>query len=252
LIGAILFLPAGHALWNRAALLIFQRQQELHQSLASDLRSIRDAGPIAALGLTALSFIYGVLHALGPGHGKAVVSAYVMADARRLRQGVALAWLASGLQAVVAITLVTMILLVSAAALRDTQITTLFLERLGYAFVVLIGVVIGVTALWRTLGKSHHRCHHHHAGELDNLPPNTGAVWSGSRLRHGLMVIAVGIRPCSGAVLVLSFAKAVGVFLYGILATIAMAIGTALTVSTLAILTFFFRRMTLNVVGEGA
>ena len=75
-IGAILFLPAGHALWSQTALFVFQRQQELHQSLASDLRSISDAGPIAAVGLTALSFIYGVLHALGPGHGKAVVSAY--------------------------------------------------------------------------------------------------------------------------------------------------------------------------------
>jgi nickel/cobalt transporter (NicO) family protein len=251
-IGAILFLPAGHALWSQTALFVFQRQQELHQSLASDLRSISDAGPIAAVGLTALSFIYGVLHALGPGHGKAVVSAYVMADSRRLRQGVVLAWLASGLQAVVAITLVTAILLVSAAALHQTQITTLFLERLGYAFVVLIGIVIGTTALWRSFGKGHHHCHHHHAAEFDHLSTPTQGRASGSRLRHGLMVLAVGIRPCSGAVLVLSFAKAVGVFLYGILATIAMAVGTALTVSALAILTFFFRRMTLNVVGEGA
>jgi ABC-type nickel/cobalt efflux system permease component RcnA len=252
-VGAILFLPAGHALWTQAALFIFQRQQELHQSLASDLRSIHDAGPIAAIGLTGLSFIYGVLHALGPGHGKAVVSAYVMADARRLRQGVALAWLASGLQAVVAITLVTVILLVSAAALRQTQITTLLLERLGYAFVVVIGVVIGFSALWRAIGKSDHHCHHHHADGFAHLStPNQGVGPGGSRLRQGLMVLAVGIRPCSGAVLVLSFAKAVGVFLYGILATIAMSIGTALTVSTLAILTFFFRRMALNVAGERA
>jgi nickel/cobalt exporter len=146
-IGVVLFLPAAHALWNEAALLVFQRQQELHQTLASDLRSVHEAGPIAALGLTGLSFIYGVLHALGPGHGKAVVSAYVMADARRLRQGVVLAWLASGLQAVVAITLVTVILLVSAAALRETQITTLFLERLGYGFVVVIGMYGGCCAM---------------------------------------------------------------------------------------------------------
>jgi nickel/cobalt exporter len=251
-IGAVLFLPAAHALWNEAALLVFQRQQELHQTLASDLRSIHDAGPIAALGLTGLSFVYGVLHALGPGHGKAVVSAYVMADARRLRQGVVLVWLASGLQAVVAITLVTVILLASAAALRETQITTLFLERLGYGFVVVIGMVIAVAALWRSIGKTHQHCHHDHAHELSpSSTPNTERG-SGSRLRQGLMVLAVGIRPCSGAVLVLGFAKAVGVFLYGILATIAMAIGTALTVSALAVMTFFFRRTALNLVGDRA
>jgi nickel/cobalt transporter (NicO) family protein len=246
-VAIIVFLPSGRALWNEAALLVFQRQQELHQSLASDLRGVRDAGPIAAVGLIGLSFIYGVLHALGPGHGKAVVSAYVVADTRRLRQGVAMAWLASGLQALVAITLVTVILLVSTTALRQTQASTLVLERLGYGLVVFIGLVMGGTALLRARhGGDRHLCHdhHHELGAAERIGE--------SRLRQALLVFAVGVRPCSGAVLVLGFAKAVGVFLFGILATIAMSIGTALTVSGLALMTFFFRRSALNLVGERA
>ena len=142
------------------------------------------------------------------------MSAYVMADSRRLRQGVVLAWLASGLQAVVAITLVTVILLVSAAALRETQVTTLFLERLGYGFVVVIGVVMAVAAVWRGIGKTDHRCHHahhDHAHEPSSFgAPHKSERGGGSPLRQGLMVLAVGIRPCSGAVLVLGFARPSG------------------------------------------
>jgi ABC-type nickel/cobalt efflux system permease component RcnA len=161
-----------------------------------------------------------------------------------------MAWLASGLQAMVAITLVTLILLLSTAALRQTQASTLLLERLGYGLVVLIGLAMGGTALLRARhGADQHHCHdgHHHVSHSE-----TSAGAGESRLRQGLLVVAVGVRPCSGAVLVLGFAKAVGVFLYGILATIAMSIGTALTVSALAIMAFFFRRSALNLVGERA
>ena len=254
-VAVLVFLPAGRALWTEAALTVFQRQQELHQLLASDLRAVHDAGPIAAMGLIGLSFVYGVLHALGPGHGKAVVSAYVVADARRLRQGVAMAWLASGLQALVAITLVTIILLVSTAALRQTQLSTLILERVGYGLVVLIGILMGGMAVWRGIRGAHeHHCQDHHSefGHVRRADLSLREGPGGSRLRQALLVFAVGVRPCSGAVLVLGFAKVVGVFLYGILATIAMSIGTALTVSALAVMTFFFRRSALNLVGERA
>ena len=207
------------------------------------------------MGLIGLSFVYGVLHALGPGHGKAVVSAYVVADARRLRQGLAMAWLASGLQALVAITLVTIILLVSTAALRQTQLSTLILERVGYGLVVLIGILMGGMAVWRGIRGAHeHHCQDHHSefGHVRRADLSLREGPGGSRLRQALLVFAVGVRPCSGAVLVLGFAKGVGVFLYGILATIAMSIGTALTVSALAVMTFFFRRSALNLVGERA
>ena len=48
------------------------------------------------------------------------------------------------------------------------------------------------------------------------------------------MAFLIGLRPCSGAILVLVFALSQGIFWAGILATFAMALGTALTVSVLA------------------
>ena len=168
-----LFVPAGRAIWTTAAMLVFQKQQEMQQALASGLRLLGETGPVAAFGLIGLSFLYGIVHALGPGHGKAIISAYVLADGRRLRQGLVLAWAASALQALMAITLVTAVVLVFGAAARETQATTLVLERLGYGLVVLIGFVLSGGALRRMLtgaAKEHLHCHCY--GHHDNHPAN--------------------------------------------------------------------------------
>jgi nickel/cobalt transporter (NicO) family protein len=49
-------------------------------------------------------------------------------------------------------------------------------------------------------------------------------------------VLTVGVRPCSGAILVLVFALAQGLFWAGIAATFVMGLGTAITVATIAVL----------------
>ena len=49
-----------------------------------------------------------------------------------------------------------------------------------------------------------------------------------------MTVVAAGLRPCSGAILVLVFALAQGIFAAGVAATLAMSLGTAITTSALA------------------
>ena len=49
-------------------------------------------------------------------------------------------------------------------------------------------------------------------------------------------VIAVGLRPCSGAIIVLVFALAQGLFWIGVASTFAMGLGTAITVALIATL----------------
>src|SRR5262249_274814 len=69
---------------------------------------------------------------------------------------------------------------------------------------------------------------HAHAPEPQELAGPGG--W-----RRGLSaVIAVGARPCSGAIIVLVFALAQGLFWAGVVATFIMAIGTAITVAVIA------------------
>lgn len=61
-----------------------------------------------------------------------------------------------------------------------------------------------------------------------------------------LMAAAVGIRPCSGAILLLVFALTQGMLWAGILGTFAMALGTAITVGVLAALAVGTRQLAEN------
>lgn len=237
--------PNISSLWTEAAVAVFQAQQELNGQLAAGLRAVDAGGLGAFFGLAGLSFFYGVLHALGPGHGKAVISAYVLADAQRLRQGLVLAWCASALQGLAAVLLVGLFMLVLGAAAKQTQLATLSLERMGYGLIAALGLVMVTAAVHRSWSNRAHEHRHHHEQSCAHSSPRRG------RWRAALAVLSVGIRPCSGAVLVLAFAKAAGVFVAGILATFAMAVGTAITVSSLAVAAFYSRRAALKLAGQG-
>jgi hypothetical protein len=66
---------------------------------------------VAAITLAMLSFVYGVLHAIGPGHGKTIISSYVVANEETVRRGVIISFIAAGLQALSAIVLVGVLLI---------------------------------------------------------------------------------------------------------------------------------------------
>ncbi len=268
LVGAALALD-GAVLWREAMAWLQHRQAGLHRELAMALRAVRDGGIPAAGGLIAVSFLYGAVHAAGPGHGKAVIAAYVLADGRRLRHGLALVWASALMQAVTAIALVIVVVYGLGMASRDARPVALALEQLGYGLVAIIGAAMLWTAARRTFaragsgrhggrrhdyghaeehggcghsGRAHGVCGHAHA----SLPLDA-ATWR----RSAAVVASVGLRPCSGALVVLAFAQTFGILAAGIAATLAMAVGTALTVSALAVLAVGSRHLTLSLAAGG-
>jgi ABC-type nickel/cobalt efflux system permease component RcnA len=220
---------------------ILATQADFSRRLTAALRATRD-DPAAATLLIGLGFAYGVFHAAGPGHGKAVIAAWIVAQANALRAGLAMAAAAALLQALVAIALVGLLAgLLNLTAARMTGVTRA-VEIMSFAAVALLGAGL----LWsksRALaarlvpGEVRHDhpdgapcgpgCGHAH------LPPPTAA--SGWR-SAAAAVLAAGMRPCSGAILVLVFSLSLGLFGIGVAAVLAMAAGTALTTGALAAL----------------
>lgn len=248
--------PAG--LWQRTLGAVHNTQRDLHRRLAVAVRRFKEEGGAAAGFLILVSLLYGIFHAVGPGHGKAVISAYLLANESAVRRGVLLAFLASLVQGLSAVLLVGMLaVLLGLAGIQVTQ-SVGYLESASYALVALVGAWM----LWSQLrgGHHHHRhgddhgtaCEHGHAPDPTVLSAEAAGVpgggWRTLSKAAGL-VLAVGIRPCSGAVLVLLFALAHGVLLAGVAATFAMSLGTAVTVSLLAVLTLFSKRLALAAVG---
>ncbi|WP_242218145.1 nickel/cobalt transporter [Shinella zoogloeoides] len=243
------------------------QQQGFYRLMTGALKDMRET-PWAASTLVGLSFAYGVFHAAGPGHGKAVISSYMLANELELKRGVLLSFLSSILQGIVAI------LLVGAAYLflRGTTVSmtdaTRALEIGSYALIALFGAWLLYKKLRpvaarpaSTLGISAVEVHghHHHAGEVcatcGHAHAPDPALLKGDRfaLREAWSaIVAVGLRPCSGALIVLSFALLNGLYLGGMLAVLAMSIGTAITVSILATLAVTAKGAAVRFAGNGS
>lgn len=228
------------------------QQAQLHRELVTLVRAIsREASPALLWSLMLASFLYGVFHAAGPGHGKAVISAYMLASHASIKRGVALSFVCALLQAVMAIALILVLAQVFSLAGKAMQISRL-LEIASFAAVTLMGVWM-LTRLLRgksSCGHDHSHdhedhtyhqcasehlhspaCHHKHNHQVHE---HQAAEQKTAQRSLWAMILAVGIRPCTGAVLVLLFAISTDIFIWGVAATFAMALGTALTVSALA------------------
>jgi nickel/cobalt exporter len=301
------------------------RQQEFYRALATAMKAMREDGSKMWL-LIGLSFAYGIFHAAGPGHGKAVISSYMVANEVALRRGILLSFVSALLQGLTAI----LVMLLAYFVLRGTAISMTdaawFMEIMSYVFVTLFGAWL----LWRKLGptvlrwfgkapayslsaahaghshgghshaahshaahahshalhvhhdhshdhhdhaahdhdthdRSHHdHAHHDHAahdhpaGEVCDTCGHSHApdpaLLSGDRFDWRTAwsaVAAVGIRPCSGALIVLSFALLNGLWLGGLLSVLAMSIGTAITVSALATIAVTAKNWAVYFAGDG-
>jgi len=276
---------------------LLAKQAAFYTALAAQLRSAKVDGS-ALWGLMGISFLYGIFHAAGPGHGKAVISSYLFANDETWRRGVTLSFASAVLQSLTAISIVSVAAVLLGATAKLMGDTVRVVEIVSYGLIVLLGARLlwvkgrgffgalndlrtdaarGATDL-KTPGHAlcdhshddtscghdhghassfvcdkfhdangvsrhdgrHHDDHHHHE-ELDVLPwghahgPEPEELAGPGGWQRGLSaVVAVGLRPCSGAIIVLVFALAQGLFWAGIASTFVMGLGTAITVGTIA------------------
>lgn len=246
-------------------------QADFYRALSGALRAAKADGS-AVFGLLGLSFLYGIFHAAGPGHGKAVIASYVVANEETWRRGVVLAFASAFLQAAVAVALVGVAALVLGATARSMGLAVRYIELISYALIAAIGarlVWIKGGAMFSALANmrtapSHRHVHdhvhdHHHEHDAccgHSHGPDPTILSGPGGFRRGLAAIfAVGLRPCSGAILVLVFALSQGIFWAGIAATFLMGLGTAITVAAIAALAIgagdLARRLAAGRMGAG-
>ena len=264
---------------------LLARQSEFYRQMSSTIRAARSDGS-AVWTLLGISFAYGIFHAAGPGHGKAVISSYLVANRETARRGIVLSFASALMQSLVAVVLVG----IAAWLLNATAKTMCGAERVieiaSYALIAAFGAGLvwtkggGFVRALRprqlvpamAVAAPHHDHHDHdhdhahhdhahasvahdhghdqehgqghdhdddhvhdeHCGHSHGPDPSELAGPGGWR-RGFAAIFAVGIRPCSGAILVLVFALAQGLFWAGVAATFVMGLGTAITVAAIAV-----------------
>ena len=250
---------------------LMAQQSSLTHLIAGKVHALHGQSS-AAWGLIGLGLAYGVVHAAGPGHGKAVLASYMLANETSLKRGAVMALMAALLQALIAIALVGAAGFVFRATASQMNQAADWIELASYCGIAAIGAWL----VWRK-GSALIAAFSEHAARrraLASAPAYAGVAWgraafslSAAAYRAGPpdapseladecghmhmpdpaqlggafswraaagTVIAAGARPCSGAILVLVFAMAQGLFAAGVAAAFAMAIGTAVATGALA------------------
>jgi len=240
-------------------------QKDLHRQMTQLLQQVAEQPHQAGISLVIFSLIYGVLHALGPGHGKVVIATFLATHPSRVRTSIRLTLLASLLQGSVAIVLVTVMLVLLKTSSRQLHLSSFWLEKGSYLLVIGLGVMIGyraLRALWlalrprpapvfRAFQPQHQHDEHCGCGHA-HLPTPQQMNGNVSWKTQMLVVVSMGLRPCSGAIMMLLFAKVIGVYGWGILSAAVMALGTALTISAIGLLVQQARSVAQRLAQPGA
>lgn len=283
-----------------------EQQRSFYLAMTNALKAMRD-DPWAAWVLIGLSFVYGIFHAAGPGHGKAVISSYMIANETALRRGIMLSFVSSLLQAIMAVLVVALAWLV----LRGTGIsmnqTARYMEIASFALVLFFGLWLLARKLPLLFKKSDATPAAALFGAAPEPVTASGPTWQGSisqstraaaapstvKLNYQpattttdhvfigegelctacgnahiadpstlgddfnwktawSAIFSVGLRPCSGALIVLTFALLNGLMVGGLLSVFAMAFGTFLTVACLATLAVTAKNTALRFAGSNA
>jgi nickel/cobalt exporter len=268
---------------------LLEAQSRLTHLMARDLHAIPHSHAALAA-LIGAGFVYGVAHAAGPGHGKAVIASYMMANDSALRRGIVLALVAALLQGAVAVAIVGVAAIVlnataermnaiadalaSASYLGVAAIGAWLVWKKGFALAraarayfarreavaggaLFAGAPWGATTAFAGPGGFRagapgalETAEGDDCGHLHAPDPRT--LGAGFSWRAALStVVAAGARPCSGSLLILVFALAQGLFVVGVAAVAAVSVGTAITTGALASLAVFAKGLAVKfVAGE--
>lgn len=249
-------------------------QRDVQNAMAGLLRQLKAGEPGALAGLMSLCFAYGFFHAAGPGHGKLLIGGYGAARQVPLMRLSALAVLSSLAQAASAVLLVYAgVFLLGLTRGAMTGLAEDWLAPASYIAIALVGgwlALRGARKLRRAMrgaGEVAHPHHHDHRDEHGHDHHEDGSCSCGhkhgptaqeaadvSGLRDALVLIgAVAIRPCTGALFLLILTWRLGLDIAGIMGAFAMGLGTASVTLTVAIGAVLFRRNTIAQLGaDGA
>lgn len=247
-------------------------QKTFNSELSGSLNAIHSNPQQAGLTLILVSFLYGIFHAVGPGHGKFILTSYLSFEQTKLPQAVKISLVSALLQGLVAVGLVSMIVVAFTLSRTYFNLTLQWVERSSFAIMVLLGLYWCYQG-WQSLRVSrqptfairrissvglqknakilplvfpnhqhdeHCGCGHKHLPSSQQM--QTAHDWKA----QAMLILSIGARPCSGAILVLFLAYPLDLYLWGVASALVMAVGTGLTLSAFASLVLLARHQAVK------
>ena len=214
---------------HKFILTISKLQKVLHQKLSNLAKSIKEQPTIKTyFWLILFAFLYGVIHALGPGHGKFVALSYFMSEDIEIKKGIivgsSIAFLHAG-SGFVAVMILYKIL--SNSYLKTIDNVSRQIQLISYGLIILVGLVLVVKNIF-----------------FNKKNQNIQNISNKSMLS---IILAVGLVPCPGAVILTLFSISINSIHLGAIMVLAMGAGMALTISIIGIVTILLKKGTLGI-----
>lgn len=254
---------------------VMEWQKVFNSAISTSLNGLSDNQKKAGVTLVFISFLYGVFHAVGPGHGKFILTSYLSLEKTKLNQTMKITFASALVQGLVAVSLVTVIVVIFTLSRQYFNLTLKWVERGSFAMMILLGlywcyqIFKGMRksskpkiksirfskqlTLQKTLQKQplvqhidhihneHCSCGHKHLPTLNEM--QKAKDWKAQLM----LVLSIGMRPCSGAILVLFLSYTLNLYFWGVISALAMAIGTGSTLSLFAYLVIIARNKAVKV-----
>ncbi|NBI40613.1 zinc transporter permease subunit ZevB [[Haemophilus] felis] len=246
-------------------------QRDFNQLLSFYLREIQQDSFRAGLLLILLSFAYGVLHAIGPGHGKFVIGTYLSTHSSQFNNCIRLTLLSSLMQGIVAIGATSILVVLLNVSSNYFKLSQLWLERVAFLMLFMLGLFWcyqSIRKFYKGLskpkiqikglslqpqsafrvgksistfqGEQQCGCGHQHLPNQQQLDRATSVK------DQFFLILTIGMRPCSGAIFILFLAYMLDLYWWGIVATLAMSLGTGITLSAFGLLVRYARNSAIH------
>jgi len=210
-------------------------QYELNRIIATNIRDINDENYLSIYSLViGIAFLYGLIHAAGPGHGKALVALYFSKGKGNYKEAFKLGYMISIIHAISAIVVTFSLFFILKTMFRQN-----FNEFSNTAMMIssIMIIMVGLYLIYGAIKEKYKPCHD------DNIPEQKSKY---------AVALGVGLVPCPGVMTIVLFCIMLKQFILGILAAIAMSIGMGLTISVVGILSVLFANKTSNFVNKKA
>lgn len=204
-------------------------QRKIKDRFSDMANSYTESGSIKVLLLIFLfSFFYGILHSLGPGHGKVFIFSYILTEKPKIGKAIFISYLIATVHAIsgliVALIIVLTLNTYSSASASVNDAST-FISQISYAIIAGIGIFLLIKNL---AGKKHH--HHDEQAKIQLIP----------------FILSIGLIPCPGTIIIVTFLSSMNLLCVGLFCVLFIILGMGITVSFFGLLSMFSKKAVLK------
>ncbi|MCP4395414.1 MAG: hypothetical protein GY804_14285 [Alphaproteobacteria bacterium] len=236
---------------------IMRYQKILNSKITKHMKRIKKGDLIALFGALGIAFVYGIVHAIGPGHGKIIISSYYLGNEAQKRQAPLMALTFAFTHVISAIVIIWGADKVSSFMLGKPSAEVTGVKMFSYGTIIFLGCYMLYSAIMHK-----HQSHHNHVNDnendameleddLEDVCRSIGACCSHMNLKNigekpTFLAFATGLVPCAGAILVMLYALANDVVLTGVMVVVAIALGMATTLTALGFVMIYSRQKVIS------